>query len=478
MEEINESEIDYERIGKIPITDFFPTSIKYPCDEKTQTFEPRVDANVTQVIDLSNADYTFELKSQQQSRLDRSYIELENDLIFEPKHKVIPISTSKEIMLYDVCIGYQDLIFVCGDKNVKIYQYDIANKIENLLFHLYDPDEKFNCIGYSSIFSINTQIVRSNRLTAHIVIPETNAEVEGFLFASAGDKNTVRVFAAIYDEVLEKLKFTDWTLLIGHLNEVFDLKFHPLQPQILFTASKDYSIRLWNAFKRTQLCIFAGQESHLAEILSIDIHLSGNYFVSSSVDCYIKIWTLDNDTQASIAHSVSDELEFDLTPQIELKQSVNVWIKQTIIFSCNKVHDSYVDCVRFNGNFILSKSVDGIILEWQPDFKEQLQTFMMINRYDYIMTENLWFTRFGVSKDYKKMAIGSNEGEIFIFKIVDSIEIQVSARKRDIYRIKHINSMKTDSQSVIRKVDFHEDYQYIAAVNDNGELLIFQKQIN
>ena len=48
---------------------------------------------------------------------------------------------------------------------------------------------------------------------------------------------------------------------------------HPVDHWLIFTASKDESIRLWNLTNRVCIAIFAGEQGHRDEVLSMDIHL-------------------------------------------------------------------------------------------------------------------------------------------------------------------------------------------------------------
>jgi len=147
--------------------------------------------------------------------------------------------------------------------------------------------------------------------------------------------------------------------LIGHMNDIHDLKFHPTIKCILLSASKDCSIRLWNVDNGIQLAIYAGVDGHFGGVNCIDWHSDGGLFVSGGIDSCVKIW--------KITPEVSDHIEKSLQPSNKVKKfPLHVCLAT---FSTNKLHNSYVDCVKFSGNLILSKSVyDGVFL-WIPNTK-------------------------------------------------------------------------------------------------------------
>lgn len=147
--------------------------------------------------------------------------------------------------------------------------------------------------------------------------------------------------------------------LIGHMNDIHDLKFHPSAKCILLSASKDCSIRLWNVDKGFQLGIYAGVDGHFGGVNCVDWHDSGELFASGGIDYCVKIWKV--------------------TPQVRKRMhESSLWTSKTkkfplhiclAAFSTNKLHNSYVDCVKFYGNLLLSKSVyDGIYL-WLPNMR-------------------------------------------------------------------------------------------------------------
>ena len=71
------------------------------------------------------------------------------------------------------------------------------------------------------------------------------------------------------------LTFEIEAILVGHGNAVNDIKMHPLNDSIVFSASKDESIRMFNIETSVCVCIFAGDRGHRDEVLSLDIHPRG-----------------------------------------------------------------------------------------------------------------------------------------------------------------------------------------------------------
>ena len=189
--------------------------------------------------------------------------------------------------------------------------------------------------------------------------------------------------------------------LIGHGNHVNEVRVHTKNPELLFSASRDESLRLWNLKTRTCVAIFAGDQGHRDQVLSVDVHYLGSSMVSASMDNTIKIWDLDTvKIRNAIENSHSPPTESSVAP-----------FKTTFLhfpsFSTRRVHTDYVDCVRWVGDLLLSKSTDNTIVLWRPVRNGTDSADAMILR-EYCMrgAEVCWFVRFGITKQMHQLVCG------------------------------------------------------------------------
>lgn len=150
--------------------------------------------------------------------------------------------------------------------------------------------------------------------------------------------------------------------LVGHGDLINELRTSPIDPGLVFSASKDRSVRLWNVRTMTCVAVFGGERGHRDEVLSLDIHILGNCMASSGMDTSIKIWNL-KDPKLLYAIQISD----DLSVVASTDKSFPVEFLQFPLYSTTQLHTDYVDCVRWVGDCLLTKSTNNRIVLWAPD---------------------------------------------------------------------------------------------------------------
>jgi polycomb protein EED len=154
--------------------------------------------------------------------------------------------------------------------------------------------------------------------------------------------------------------------LPGHGRAINDLQISHLSPDILASASEDYTIRLWNlnANHVRQPCrAILGGQGHKQPLLALDFHPNGRWLLSGAMDTAIALWSVP--------------------PLSELDQTITKDVEPRVLpypcFISQEIHSNYVDCVRWYGDSILSraarsqadgsdkKMVENEILLWKID---------------------------------------------------------------------------------------------------------------
>mmetsp|Transcript_31858 Transcript_31858/g.40880 ORF Transcript_31858/g.40880 Transcript_31858/m.40880 type:complete len:394 (+) Transcript_31858:25-1206(+) len=239
-------------------------------------------------------------------------------------------------------------------------------------------------------------------------------------------------------------------ILVGHGNAINDIKFHPVDLSILLTASKDETLRLWNI--RTSVCIaiFSGEKGHRDEVLSMDFHILGNVFASSGMDNSIKIWNLE---QVKIKNAIKASY---VQPRPSASCAFRTEFQQFPDFSTSNVHSDYVDCVRWVGNLILSKSTHNKIILWKPDLSRGDSSVIILREYAFPDC-NLWYVRFNLDSDLRKMAVGNKSGRVFIWDVDGSTQ--------PIAKITH-----PKCHSIVRHTSFSPDGRTLISVCDDASV--------
>jgi len=264
--------------------------------------------------------------------------------------------------------------------------------------------------------------------------------------------------------------------LCGHGSEIYDLKFSSTDEWILATCSKDESLRLWNLQSATCIAILGGHNGHRDSVLSVSFSLDDKFLASGGMDTSIKLWMLDTHVIADAIEKsfevkprnffVNDENIANITLDNNLKplrrHTFQPLFVQTPYFSTTKIHNNYVDCVRFVGDLILSKSHESkTIVLWKPDFSEPAKgsrcpatmadNIFALREFSFTDCE-IWYIRFDVYQNI--LACGNNNGEIKIWKINSNN--------------KGGSTLPSPSRKAVRMVSFSPDGASLVAVCDDS----------
>lgn len=195
----------------------------------------------------------------------------------------------------------------------------------------------------------------------------------------------------------------------GHGNDINDIAVHPSRPSLFLTASKDTSVRLWNASTNACVVILSGEGSHTNEVLTLDFHpWNKHLFLSAGMDNMVKIWSLEEVW-------VAVEASFTWA---ETSRVFPTKFLQHAIFSTVQVHGNYVDCVRWIGNLCVSKSVDSEILIWKPEYdvSDVVTSHKFILLQELQLPEaNLWWLRFSLDFKCSVLACGNRIGQVTVW---------------------------------------------------------------
>ncbi|XP_036327933.1 polycomb protein esc-like [Rhagoletis pomonella] len=316
-----------------------------------------------------------------------------------------------------------------GSNRCTVYECPRQGSIKLILCYADpDPDEVFYTCAWS--YDINTSLP---------------------LLATAGYRGVIRVIDVQNNETVGNY--------IGHGQAINELKYHPRQPHLLLSGSKDHAIRLWNTQSHVCIAIFGGVEGHRDEVLSIDFDFRGERIMSSGMDHSLKLWFINtNDFKEKI------ELSRTFNPQKSPRPFPTI-MQHFPDFSTRDIHRNYVDCVQWFGDYVLSKSCENSIICWKPgqlhqslsSLKPNDPSCTIIAEFDYDECE-IWFVRFGFNPCHKIIALGNQHGKVYVWELDpgDPGHPYTST----------LNNLKCNS--VVRQVAFSRDSSVLVYVCDDG----------
>lgn len=235
------------------------------------------------------------------------------------------------------------------------------------------------------------------------------------LLIAAGARGIIRIINPAKIDSPKNLK--------GHGQSINDLKIHPKDSNLLLSVSKDHSLRLWNIKTDNCVVIFGGVEGHRDEVLSADFHKFGHRIISCGMDHSLKVWNTDT---PEIENSVKESYTYNSVKADRPFKTVRCQIPS---FTTRDIHRNYVDCVRWLGNFVMSKSCENSIVLWKPgklDNEHDIGLLTGTYSSDSVTTfihsfelkdSEIWFMRFAMDMKQRTMALGNMSGKTYVWDL-------------------------------------------------------------
>jgi len=317
---------------------------------------------------------------------------------------------------------YRNVFAAAGSNQVEIYECLKGGNVEML--HAYkDPnvEESFYVCAWSSN-------------------PQTSAP----LLIFAGVSGIIRMVDCGEERLIHNFA--------GHGNSVNDLKVSPHDPELLLSASKDESIRLWNVRTRVCTLIFAGNNGHRYEVLSVDFHPWDKHkFVSCGMDRSIRIWSMEK-----ASSTVDKGKHWDKPPS-----TFPTRVIEQPVFYTTRVHANYVDCVKWIGDIILSKSVENRVVMWKPDTlgRSSKKDGVDLLQDCEVPDCDLWFMRFSMDFHCKWVAVGNRFGRVSLLDM----------RTVPIKQVAKLTS--PEAKGVIRQTAVNCNGSIVLACCDDGTII-------
>jgi polycomb protein EED len=234
--------------------------------------------------------------------------------------------------------------------------------------------------------------------------------------------------------------------LIGHKNDINDLKFLTVNQNILISASSDSTVRLWDVKQKKLLCIYGGPFGHPSHVLTVDFHFSEQFIASAGFDQVVMFWDID----------------FVLKKYINNKENSFKCVLKTKPFFETLVHENYIDTVKFVGDLVLSKSTNGVILLWKPMFNDEKDHHFIIKKLFYTSSK-IWYIKFHLNLAENLLFIG-DVGGMYIFDLNN--HKNSNSAMPDVFA----QIPKSKSEILFRCVNYDSTRNLMIIGKDNGKL--------
>ena len=331
-----------------------------------------------------------------------------------------------------------------------------------------NPDADVSAADSTSVASSSTSSSSSSSTSSSSLSPSSSSMTNTTATHAKSQDDSVLLLVAGFRGIIKIIDCKTCTLkgaLVGHGNHVNELCVHPKDTNLIFSASRDESLRMWNVKTRVCVAIFAGDQGHRDQVLSVDIHMSGNSLASASMDNCIKIWALDS---PAIVSGIRDSYN---PPSSTASVPFKTRFAHFPTFSTRKVHTDYVDCARWVGNLLISKSTNNRLILWRPSLGGEKQDVVILREYCMRGAEVCWFVRFGLTRDASQVVCGNSAGKVFVWDI-DCDGSLPKQRDTVMTEPENVREMKENSQIMLSHPHCNSTARFTTFSPDGNSIIV------
>ena len=386
-------------------------------------------------------------------------------------HQISNCQSLYGIAFNPFCSETNDVFAVAGDKIITLFECYQNGTIAAVLSYIDEKDYFYCCC-----FAYDTDPTRwrpSKRLDSGIP--------SQYLLAG-GKRGIIRII--VLDDPIQM--YSRRSFLQSHGGSINDLKCDPRRPQLLFSCSSDFTIRLWNIQTRILIAIFGGWHGHLDQVIHCDIHQSLNLFASCGVDNTVMIWNYDTPelkTAIELSHT------YHLQKRNLSFPTINVHLPH---YETRHPHCHYIDCIQWFGDFLITRSVDKKLKMWRPtndklqpniplselcskivtrddcNVNERNPKKNIIEVYDFpVDSEEQFFIKFSLNHDKNNLALGDQYGNVYFADLSsDDLTKIVSS---------YFEQRTSCLQTTVRNVAYNISGSTIILIQDQGYVTRIEK---
>lgn len=136
---------------------------------------------------------------------------------------------------------------------------------------------------------------------------------------------------------------------IGHGGEINQVTVSIRKPFLLASASSDRSVRLWNIHTHVCIANIHSLDSHRDGVCSLAFNFACTKLASAGMDNKVLIWDIES---YEFATAIDDSQRFF---EKNCKHAFKTITHPRSLFSTRDVHENYIDCIAWHGEFLFSK---------------------------------------------------------------------------------------------------------------------------